>query len=510
VLTRLRLRLGHGSVGDLVDSGRLADVVYAAEHGGSSVRWQAQSSVKGWPDGLAGAALAFESSAEVVRERAVRDLAAIPGDHRALLALLRRAARERRHDVAIVAAERLARAGDPYAVPALVAQWDADDGDRDAAERLARGLRPEHADTLLEMQLPWGGDVGLRHVLAALAPSCTDQLLARVTDRRKEVRRRAVWALSGASRRDIGDALAARLGDPDTEVRIAALGALSALGIPREEVIKRLSDRDEVVRWRAADTLAATGVRGAYEAVVDRLKREKDEIARGVLVRAAGTLGGEASIPLLRAAMAEAKGKNYRYGTYPSHRAAEALRELGPAGVEVLFECAVDDDPVVRHSAIEQIGSLPRDERVARVLAGALRDDHVYVLAQDAFYGSGRDWYTRWHGRRLKVTQDVLLPMLDDPDPTLRRRAAHSLMSQYEPHVGERIIRLVREDPDREVRFEALHVLAALGHPGGDEVIREYLEDPDEETRERAAKALEHHALSVQVQHATARWRRSA
>src|ERR1039458_7574636 len=171
---------------------------------------------------------------------------------------------------------------------------------------------------------------------------------------------------------------------------------------------------------------------------------------------------------------------HYRYPASASQAAANALRELGRPGIDVLLEKAADPDIVVRRAVLGEVGSLPRDHRVAQVLADALRDDGLYVTATDAFTGSsgpvpsGPSWYMLWNHTPVQARQEVL-------------------------QVAERVRRLFAEDPDPEVRGQALRTLGAINAPGLRELTTPLLDEGDPMLAEHAKWAVEHADLVATV-----------
>lgn len=499
---RLRpVRIDH-----LVRDESAVSIVHALRHRGVYEREQAEREVANWPINVASAILALDHRSAGIRIQAAEQLANAPINHYAVRAGLRRAVADRDPRVACEAANPLIEIGDVSALWPLLEIWDEVEIP-ERASRAAERLDTATIDQLLTHKAASEeSDWALGFVLRAMAPRVAPHLAERSADQDRRVRLRALNALGSSGDPSQAGAAAACLKDRSKKTRRAALGALHGLGVGSPDVIALLSDPCDLVRRAAASLIGAVNIEGGYDALLARLKRETDESVRGAIVSAIAKVGGEDVIPLLTEALAEGTGgDHYRYPASASQAAANALRELGRPGIDVLLEKAADPDIVVRRAVLGEVGSLPRDHRVAQVLADALRDDGLYVTATDAFTGSsgpvpsGPSWYMLWNHTPVQASQDVLLPMLDDPASVIRIRACRALMSQEVLQVAERVRRLFAEDPDPEVRGQALRTLGAINAPGLRELTTPLLDEGDPMLAEHAKWAVEHADLVATV-----------
>jgi HEAT repeat protein len=495
-------------ISDLVRDERGVAIVRALRHRSYGTRYDAEQEVARWPVNLASAVIGLDHRRPVVRLQAAEQLASAPTDHYAVRAGLQLGARDKHPPVAIVCGNALLQARDVAGLWPLLEfpQFTDDSNVGEFAARTARCLDDGVVDQLLAKKCASSeGDWQLGFVLKAMAPRVGSRLAERCADRAGYVRRRALHALGASGDPSLADAARAHLEDRRPADRYAALSALEGLGVGLPQVLDFLNDRRADMRRSAASLIGAARIEGGYEALVARLSRERDESVRATIVEALAAIGGQDAIPLLTATLSEGTGaEHYRFPASASRAAASALRELGQPGTEVLLEKASDPDVVVRRAVLGEIGGLPRDHRVARVLADALRDDDLEVTATDAFFGSSgpvpeSNWYSLWHKTPVQATQDVLLPMLDDPDSVIRIRACRALMSQEVPHVAERVRRLFVEDTDPEVRGQALRTLAAINAPGLRELTTPLLEKGDPPLAEHAKWAVEHADLVASV-----------
>ena len=102
----------------------------------------------------------------------------------------------------------------------------------------------------------------------------------------------------------------------------------------------------------------------------------------------------------------------------------------------------------------------------------------------------------RWLGARpdRRATRRYLTPLLDDPDPSLRKAALHAAFSslRYVPDAGieEGLCNLVARHEDREARSFALRALGAFGFgERAAQVLSEARRHPDAEVRSVAEDA---------------------
>jgi HEAT repeat protein len=503
---RLWDRLRPLRISELVHEARGVTIVHATRHRSTWTRTQAEEEVATWPANVLSTILALNHRSSVVRIKGAEQLSHAPPDHYAVRAGLRLGAQDRDRQVSTFSANALLEAGDLAGLWPLL-EFRNDDAVGDFAERAARSLDAAAIDSLLERKTRRNSEAAwaLGFVLQAMAPRVGPRLAERCADPKRYVRRRALVALGASGDPSLAEVALTHLDERRRSDRRAALGALSGLGVGSPRVLAFLDDRDDGMRLLAAHLTGKARIAGGYELLEARLPRERDDNVRAAVVTALAATGGRKAIPLLTAALSDGAGaEHYRYPTLVARCAASALRDLGQPGIDVLLENASDPDVVVRRAVLGEIGGLPRDHRVAQVLADALRDDELEVTATDAFFGSSgpvpeSNWYSLWHDTPVQATQDVLLPMLDDPDPVVRIRACRALMSQEVPSVAERLRRLFVEDTDAEVRGQALRTLAAINAPGLRELTTPLLEKGDQPLADHAKWAVEHADLVATV-----------
>jgi HEAT repeat protein len=432
---------------------------------------------------VASAILALDGHVAVLRLEAAEHLATAPRDHYAVLAGLRLALAGERDDAALVAATALIETGDVSAIWPLAVNWE--EGDLHA-RRVAERLEPADVDEILERRAVNGNEeAAIGEILQVMAPRAAPLLAQRCASRHRRVRLRAVQALGFSEDPGDADVLAARLGDRSAEVRLTALRAMSKLDVSSPQVLRRLNDRDEFVRMAAALLLGRVATDGRSEALHARFGREKTDGVRSSILQSIALVDGSDALPLLESRLCEATGgAHYQYPTGTANAAARALKDLGQPGIDVLLSHAEDPDPVVRDAVFRAICELPREERVAEVMVAALRDERRYVGAYEALSG-------QWDNPRPdRAVVALLLPMLGDPDPTIRARTCRALPNWGEPAIIDRVWGLFRDDPDPEVRGQALRALGHMAVPGLRVTAEPLVEGDDPVLSEYATQAL--------------------
>jgi HEAT repeat protein len=123
--------------------------------------------------------------------------------------------------------------------------------------------------------------------------------------------------------------LAARLADPDMEVRCRAILALLFLDAGRaiDLVLPMLADPEETVRWHACGCLHDFGDERAVGPLVAVLAGDPDPQVRGTAAYALGGIGSPAAIPALLDAL-EADHELGAVGHSASSCAATALDDI--------------------------------------------------------------------------------------------------------------------------------------------------------------------------------------
>jgi len=322
------------------------------------------------------------------------------------------------------------------------------------------------------------------------------------------LRSTVLWALGKSGDRRVFDRIAARLADPDSEVRQAAVWALADLHDKRAiepfcaVLLHEAGDPFlPSVKESAARALAAFG-EDALEGLNAAYQRG-DPYTRELAVRALGTIGGPKvqgvlkkalgdSAPAVRASAAEALGnagaaeavEDLKAGFFdpePVVRAAaiESIAIIGdPTAVPQVVRMLEDPQPMVREQACETLGRLG-DAQAARFLATACSDPepHVRRAAVEALGLLGSE-----------KAVPVLGKALEDPEAFVRRVAAEALLAMASSGIAE--LERVSRAADAAVRLNAVH---ALGRHEGERATKALLErcrDVAYEVRAACAEAL--------------------
>lgn len=371
------------------------------------------------------------------------------------------------------AAQVLGQVGDPRGVGPLVQRLD----DRSAAVRLA-------ATEAL-------GRLGDR---AAVAPLAT----AVVRDPAPQVRAEAARALGRIGESASAGPLVEALRDPDYWTRLRAVEAIERIG-PSDPELLVAACRDEApeVASVAAAALERTGfvVRWVDElaahdpAVLDHARRRLGEIVRRGAVAVPLRLAREHGDLGVRVRLCELLGEHrvveagsslvalLRDDGWPVRLAAtQALERIGISDAAPLLALLTDEEELVREAALTALrgAPLPSDARLAR---GAL----PLVGSQNAeVRRAALDLLDAWG---LAEAAQAARPLLVDPDPNLRARAAAVLVR----HLGDRAVSDVARclsDHAQEVRVEAARALGSLATPAALRALVQATFDADPPTRE--------------------------
>ena len=209
-------------------------------------------------------------------------------------------------------------------------------------------------------------------------------------------------------------------------------------------------------------------------AAIDGLWENEDQALIGPLVH---LLRADEAIPV-RAAAAIALGRFVLLGELEEiDRAPAMLAEQ--ALLEVIH--LPEEDLEVRRRAVEAIG-FSSEAGVREIIEAAYYHESEKMQAS-ALFAMGRSADPYW--------RKILLQELDNPNPELRFEAARACgeleLASAVPHLA----RIIADDPDQEVRQEAIW---ALGHIGGQqarEILDTCVQSDDEALSEAAAEALE-------------------
>jgi HEAT repeat protein len=298
-------------------------------------------------------------------------------------------------------------------------------------------------------------NVGLRNAvveaLAAFGPDAVDALAASLSSLDADGRKLAAEALSRTAQSTAVPVLRSLLRDPDGNVAVAAVEALSVLGAGRAEeveIILRscLDAQNGFVRLAALDGLGRLGVALPWERL-DRLRA--DELVAPAMLSSMGRSGDERAAPFLVATLPRARG-----GTLlEALRAVVALARTGSGQVRALQRAGAALDPDVEARLVELVTAPSEgDARLVGLLAlGALGARSaparaVEALDEEELEGAAEEALD-WLG------STAVVPLLKHSAGSEPQQRAAAL---------EIAVRLSDESNGDLVRAEAL---AALSHP---------------------------------------------
>ncbi len=468
-------------------------------------------------------------------------------------------------EVRVAAAKGLATAGADEAVELLASRL----GDEDAQPGIAEALS-KFGEAMVEVAtrlLTDGDATPARWAATSLGMARIEApgLVGALDHPAPEVRVAAAEALAngGLASDLVIDALEDSFQrDPDPMVRVAAARALGALGEGAEVLWRYLGDQYGEVRRACVEALEAMGrpadptLVAAGEAVAARRWAEVErygEVAVDLLLQALATPGLDRDSAEVRAGAALTLGRLGATAAIPTllektlrdqqpaarAAAAEALGMLRAIEALPAIEALLEDlDPAVRRAAYRAVADISGD---GAVLARGLDDpDHdvaatcfellakldlakilAWAEVEIANPGSGRKLDIVEALERLGRVEgvDVLVPLLDDGDPTVRRRAKEAMTSlgwlpvgwqrpgdkgvSYwtrrsdwdpagpdEPQVSI-MMRALETSTDPEARFVAVRALGQLGDPTALPALRKALQqDESWDVRAEAGHAL--------------------
>ncbi len=280
--------------------------------------------------------------------------------------------------------------------------------------------------------------------------------------------------------------LVARLrSGPRPGVRLAALETLVARGGSEVSLalLDRLADRNQAVRWRAAQALADLPLGAAAVSDLTRALTSHDAYVRRFAVWKLGEIGPDA-LPALDDLVALLRSD-------PSGEACGAALALGRLGdVEALPALVADlrsSSSDRRVEAAQGLGLLGRPAVTAVPQLIAALDDPDAALRAAAVEALGEIQFVQ------PALRAAVLRRVDDEDWHVREQAARAL---GRPHLaGPEAVRTLAGalgDPRFEVRATAVSSLAAPGNAGAHavEALTRALSDGARPVRARAARTL--------------------
>jgi HEAT repeat protein len=190
---------------------------------------------------------------------------------------------------------------------------------------------------------------------------------------------------------DAVPALRTGLEHPSFRVRRLAVDVIGELGVTqvRDDLVRILrSDRDTLVRIRAAHALGRVGTAQVLGELYDSMQAENAEIRQSI-VRAVADIGARSSMPVLRRALDDADHSTARI-------AARRLLDWEPEGVSILTATAAAGHGRAAMYAVE---ALDEHEPVGAALRAWVRDWDPVVVAEPNFPTTGS---TDHAGRRRR------------------------------------------------------------------------------------------------------------
>jgi HEAT repeat protein len=302
-------------------------------------------------------------------------------------------------------------------------------------------------------------------------PQFVGNLAAMLGDPEAQVRLAAVLALKKINTPAVSGLLARALGDRDASVREAVVTAFREARLPGAEaaLLAGLTHPEGAVRKQALRALEASGWQpkdesqriwslvasgrfaGAALGGVAALKplaavlRSSDARERRAAVEALGQIANPSVVPLLKAALQDAESAVRRAGL-------EALVRAGdPSAVEAVTGKLTDSDPQVRAAAIVALVGLNGSQAVEPLVASLQDPSWEVRSASAAALGKLRD------RQAVKPLQAVLR----DEDEDVRRAAAEALALIGDPESIEGLA-LALADEQSSVRNAVLLALRRI------------------------------------------------
>ena len=270
------------------------------------------------------------------------------------------------------------------------------------------------------------------------------------------------------------NALIARLGDEDADVRRAAAHSLGQLKDSRAVpgLIGALKDSDPKVRASAAEALAEFEDSRAIAPLAALLNDASTGVKQSALEALSHFDDGvpsSAVIRLLSDADADVR-----------HNAAHLAGKLRDrSATPALAKLVGDPDSDVRQAAIEAIGEL-KDPMGASAVTLALGDSDSDVRQQAI---------NTLEELKAAIPEATLIGLMRDPDPDVRQQAAH-LAGDRSVIGAIPALRRMLEDPNGNVRESAVDALGNIADGAAYEALRAALTSKDAKVRRAAAEAL--------------------
>ena len=295
-------------------------------------------------------------------------------------------------------------------------------------------------------------DPALLKLIDAIAePAMVPALIGFLKNANWQARMQVAATISRFPSEPVREALLRLLGDPDKNVRQAALDGIAVLGmpVPIGAVCALLRDPDMLVQTKAIETAVRLNDPSSVKHLLE-IMQDESEHARRAAVEVMNAVGDATAIKDLLTAL---KDEDW----WVRVRAADALGTIGgPKVIDAVLELLGDADEFMRRTAVEILNTT-KDERAFHHLVKALHDI---------------DWWV------CERAIDALANMGD-------RRAV--------PHM----IQLL--DPDSQATPVVIRALAQLGDPGAVTALLAKLKSTDQAIQRETIEALKALATPDQV-----------
>lgn len=343
-------------------------------------------------------------------------------------------------------------------------------------------------------------DWGIREDAATLLgtlkdPRAVGPLVALLRDRDRSVRQAAITALTAIGESSV-EAVGACLADPDLSVQESASAVLASIADRRvlAPLQAALRSHDWIVRMHAAKALGRIGAVEAVEPLIpllqDKVKAVREEASSALAAI------GEAAIPLLLDALQHVEWLVRLHSV-------EALGKMrSPRTVEPLLSVLFNDqDSAIREDAVRALADIG-DTQAVEFLITAMRDPGLRTLAVEALgrigdrravpvlievvagtrppevtrpvAGCGDQWSEEviTQGAAVRalglIGDDTAIPALIAAlEPTFTRAEAAAALGKFGSKVVPRLLPLLTDHRDDNVRFHVKEALALAGWRAG-------------------------------------------
>jgi len=348
--------------------------------------------------------------------------------------------------------------------------------------------------------------------LAWYGPRAVDALLMALTDHETQIRREAIWGLSGSRDPRVAPALVRLLADSDlSENAAAALGRCGEQAVPL--LLDALPAAEGEVRSAILSALARTGDPRGYSALRAECANP-DPRARADAVRRL-SLSDPRAFDLIYAALRdpEAAVRNNAYRcldwiVLDEHTSGRLLPLLDDPDRGIRYwgtgRLGEIHDPALVEPLLERL-QRPEFSAYAITVLGQLGDPRAIApllrLVGEEPVKDTRDRFGRYYGEfypdyaidALAVigvpAVESLITAIQSDNHRLREGAVKALGKITDARVRP-ALRDALNDPEKSIRLAAIGALAIHGDTGDDEVLAPLLDDDDADIRCAAAGAL--------------------